>query len=121
MRGERRYCFTAPAVSPWISQRCITAKRSTGGRPTSSAAAIRLPYCGPYWLTKLYSATVASGVCPPRMKANRNSFHAVMKAKVAVAASAGAASGSTTCRSACSRVLPSSIDASSSSAGIVSK
>lgn len=115
--------FTAPAVSPPTRYFCSAKKSAITGAETINAPAAKWPHSVLYSPTKRCSATgrVKRAVSLSRVAARMNSFHAVMKLKSAVTASAGRASGSTTRTKTCPGVAPSMIAASSSSRGIVSK
>jgi len=75
------------------------------------------------WPIQVASPSVSTLLRSDEVKtsANRNSFQAWLNANTPVDTSPGSASGSTTRRSACSRVQPSTIALSSSATGIALK
>ena len=103
--------------------RCRNVKSTATGSVLMMTPAESWPHWISYWPTMNSSPadSVRISVCDVNVIANSSSLHDDTNAKIAVAATPGAASGSTTRQSAPKRPQPSISADSSSSRGIDSK
>src|SRR5262249_13294727 len=113
----------APGIGPQTRWRGTMSAKRTIGTAASTPAALIAPQS---MSIRVMSVDAPTGtVCDPGLdvstSATRNSLYVTMTAKIAVATSPGAASGSTIRRNAVMRDEPSTNDASSRSIGISRK
>src|SRR5262249_11117475 len=120
---EARRHLTAPNVRPRTRWRCTIRAKTMIGTAASVPAALIAPQSMSMRVISVEAptGTVCEFGLDVSTSATRNSLYVTITAKIAVATSPGAASGSTTRLNAVIRDEPSTIDASSRSRGISRK